>query len=98
MPRSKNRISSRDEGATFFGAEPEKAEAVESASDHNNNLHEHEYLSGSRLILVLSGLTLAVFLMLLDASIVATAVPTITSDFHSLNDIGWYGTAYLMTK
>lgn len=76
-----------------------------------------------RLFLVLSGLTLAVFLMLLDASIVATvslkptisqstaivplvgyttysrqAAPRITSDFHSLNDIGWYGTAYLLAK
>ncbi|KAK0723559.1 major facilitator superfamily domain-containing protein, partial [Lasiosphaeria miniovina] len=57
-----------------------------------------EYLSGVKLVLVLAGLTFAVFLMLLDASIVATAVPTITSEFHSLNDIGWYGTAYLMTN
>ncbi|KAF3769428.1 MFS general substrate transporter [Cryphonectria parasitica EP155] len=51
-----------------------------------------------RLFLVMSSLTLAVFLMLLDASIVATATPKITGDFHSLNDIGWYGTAYLMAN
>ncbi|KAK8124340.1 mfs multidrug transporter protein [Apiospora kogelbergensis] len=55
-------------------------------------------LSGTRLFLVMFSLTLAVFLMLLDSSIVATATPKITSDFHSLNDIGWYGTAYLLAN
>ena len=29
--------------------------------------------------------------------IIATAIPKITDDFHSLNDIGWYGSAYLLT-
>jgi MFS family permease len=28
----------------------------------------------------------------------ATAIPRITSDFNSLNDIGWYGAAYLITQ
>lgn len=32
-----------------------------------------------------------------DRSIVATAVPQITSDFDSLDDVAWYGSAYLMT-
>jgi hypothetical protein len=26
------------------------------------------------------------------------AIPRITSDFHSLTDVGWYGTAYLLSK
>ena len=28
---------------------------------------------------------------------VATAIPKITADFHSLDDVGWYGSAYLLT-
>jgi MFS family permease len=28
----------------------------------------------------------------------ATAIPQITSDFHSLNDIGWYGSSYLIAQ
>ena len=28
----------------------------------------------------------------------ATAIPRITSDFNSLNDIGWYGASYLLTQ
>lgn len=27
----------------------------------------------------------------------ATAIPRITDDFNSLGDVGWYGSAYLMT-
>ncbi|KAL2865263.1 major facilitator superfamily domain-containing protein [Aspergillus lucknowensis] len=46
----------------------------------------------------MASITLAAFLMLLDTSIVGTAIPRITTDFHSLNDVGWYGTAYLLTN
>ncbi|KAF3767728.1 major facilitator superfamily MFS-1, partial [Cryphonectria parasitica EP155] len=37
------------------------------------------------------------FLVALDRTIVATAIPRITDDFHSLGDIGWYGSAYMLT-
>ncbi|KAI9148201.1 Efflux pump mlcE [Paramyrothecium foliicola] len=47
-----------------------------------------EYLSGIKLWLVMFSVTLAAFLMLLDASVVATAIPKITSEFQSLDDIG----------
>lgn len=33
-----------------------------------------------------------------DRTILATAVPKITDDFHSLGDIGWYGSAYMLTS
>ncbi|KAF9431121.1 hypothetical protein BGZ94_008896 [Podila epigama] len=33
----------------------------------------------------------------LDQIIVATAIPAITREFHTLNDITWLGTAYMMT-
>ncbi|KAK0624576.1 major facilitator superfamily domain-containing protein [Bombardia bombarda] len=63
-----------------------------------SQLESEQYLSGIQLFLVLSSMTLAIFLVLMDASIVATATPKITGDFHSLDDIGWYGTAYLLAK
>lgn len=31
-----------------------------------------------------------------DRTIIATAIPTITDDFHSLGDVGWYGSAYML--
>nr|XP_036575993.1 efflux pump antibiotic resistance [Colletotrichum truncatum]KAF6782664.1 efflux pump antibiotic resistance [Colletotrichum truncatum] len=35
--------------------------------------------------------------MALDNSIISTAIPRITDEFNSLNDVGWYGSAYLLT-
>ncbi|KAL4787058.1 major facilitator superfamily-domain-containing protein [Aspergillus varians] len=32
-----------------------------------------------------------------DNTIVGTATPTLTNEFHALNDIGWYGSAYRLT-
>lgn len=39
--------------------------------------------------LILVANFLAMFLVALDRTIVATAIPRITDDFHSLGDIGW---------
>jgi MFS family permease len=33
-----------------------------------------------------------------DRTIIATAVPRITDEFHSLADVGWYASAYLITS
>jgi MFS family permease len=54
-------------------------------------------LSPSRFVLVLVGLVLAIFLASLDFTIIATAIPAITDEFHSLQDIGWYGSAFFIT-
>ncbi|CZT50268.1 related to transporter (major facilitator superfamily) [Rhynchosporium secalis] len=57
---------------------------------------ESEYLTGVTLGLVVLGLCLAVLLVGLDNSILATAIPTITTAFNSLDDVGWYGSAFLV--
>jgi Na+-driven multidrug efflux pump len=65
--------------------------------DNNNEAPEEiaEFeLAGSKLLLVMIGLGLAIFLMSIDTSIIATAIPRITSQFGSTDDIGWYGSAY----
>ncbi|KAJ0293743.1 hypothetical protein CBS470a_001564 [Colletotrichum nupharicola] len=49
---------------------------------------DHEYISGYRLYAALFGIMSVFFLVLLDFSITATAIPYITSDFHRLQDIG----------
>ncbi|KAK1480917.1 major facilitator superfamily transporter [Colletotrichum tamarilloi] len=49
---------------------------------------EEEYIEGLKLIIVLAALTLTVFLMMLDMSIITTAVPEITTAFNSLSDVG----------
>ncbi|KAH8703359.1 putative MFS aflatoxin efflux pump [Talaromyces proteolyticus] len=37
------------------------------------------------------------FLVGLDRTIISTAIPQITDDFNSLDDVGWYGSAYNLT-
>jgi MFS family permease len=56
-----------------------------------------EYPTGVKLGLISLALCLAVFLMALDNTIIATAIPKITDQFNSLDDVGWYGSAYLLT-
>ncbi|KAI4595162.1 hypothetical protein KJ359_007137 [Pestalotiopsis sp. 9143b] len=58
---------------------------------------KREYVSGIPLVLISLGLVLAVFCLGLDRSIITTAIPKITSDFNSLEDVAWYGSAYLLT-
>lgn len=62
------------------------------------NTEEWEYVTGFKLAAVNCAVTAACFVMLLDTSIVATAIPRITSDFHSLEDIGWYGSSFLIAN
>lgn len=40
---------------------------------------------------------MALFLVALDRTIIATAVPSISDEFNALGDIGWYGSAYMLT-
>ncbi|KAI0514766.1 major facilitator superfamily domain-containing protein [Xylaria bambusicola] len=46
---------------------------------------------------VIISIFLALFLVALDRTILGTATPQITEEFHSLGDIGWYGSAYQLT-
>lgn len=55
------------------------------------------YPSSKKRVVVMGALYLAIFLVTLDQNIISTAIPRITDEFHSINDIAWYGTAYLLT-
>ncbi|KFY49808.1 hypothetical protein V495_00459 [Pseudogymnoascus sp. VKM F-4514 (FW-929)] len=52
---------------------------------------------GPKLYLIVFSLMMAVFCVALDNTIIAVAIPRITDQFHNLNDVGWYGSAYLLT-
>ncbi|CAD6446609.1 fa99eeed-0d79-433d-9188-ef55d8ac1cba [Sclerotinia trifoliorum] len=58
---------------------------------------ENHYISGVLLGLLTFGLCMATFTVALDNTIIATAIPKITSVFNSLGDVGWYGSSYLLT-
>ncbi|KAL2106926.1 hypothetical protein VUR80DRAFT_5946 [Thermomyces stellatus] len=52
---------------------------------------------GITLALIVFALCMSILVMSLDNNVIATAIPTITTEFASLPDMGWYGSAYLLT-
>jgi hypothetical protein len=64
----------------------------------NPSADEAVYPKRFALALLILGISLAGFLVALDRTIVATAIPRITDEFHSPADVGWYGSAYLLTS
>jgi len=100
-----------DESNTSHGPSPEKTAVVQevedakraSTSDEKSRETQEEaedeskYLSGFKLAILSIGLCLVTFVIALDNTIIATAIPKITSVFNSLEDVGWYGSSYLLT-
>jgi len=78
---------------------PERLEQKEEQDDKQENTEEDpavSHLSGLPLVSVTVALSAAVFLVAMDVNVIATAVPRITGEFRSLDDVGWYGSAFLM--
>ncbi|KAK3631965.1 MFS sugar transporter [Elasticomyces elasticus] len=55
------------------------------------------YPKAMQLTLITIALCLSVFCMALDNTIISTAIPRITDEFKAIDDVGWYGSAYLLT-
>ncbi|KAJ5299623.1 hypothetical protein N7476_011180, partial [Penicillium atrosanguineum] len=70
---------------------PEKVDAEESDLDD-----EAQYPHGLKLLIIIVALGMSIFLVALHMTIIATAIPKITDQFHSLDDASWYGSAFLM--
>ncbi|KAM7187818.1 Major facilitator superfamily domain containing protein [Rhypophila sp. PSN 637] len=86
-------ISTPDEHQHHQSAE--KQEKPSSASESSRDLEpEPEWLTGTPLLILMVALSIVMFLALLDGSIIGTAAPRIRSEFRSLEDLGWYGSAF----
>ncbi|KAE8379042.1 major facilitator superfamily domain-containing protein [Aspergillus bertholletiae] len=85
------------------GPNPENSEKGQAStprthtSVEDNEEFTTEYPSSWKLSMIMISLCLAVFCLALDTTIMATAIPKIADQFNSLNDVGWYGSAYLLT-
>ena len=100
LERQKSSVSISPGDPTGFttGIGPGAVEEREkSLAENNEPDDESQYPGGLQLALVTIGLALATFVIALDNTIIATAIPQITSVFNSLNDVGWYGSSYLLT-
>lgn len=57
-----------------------------------------QYVDGYKLAGLVAGMTVVIFLVYLDNSIISTATPVITADLHETADIGWYAGAYTLVS
>lgn len=72
--------------------------STHNASQNGEDQDGEDYiLTGPKLYTILFSLSLAVFLMALDMSILTTAIPLITEKFQSTTDNGWYMSAYTLS-
>ncbi|CAG9946801.1 unnamed protein product [Clonostachys rosea f. rosea IK726] len=63
----------------------------------SNDPDDIEYPTGIKMFFIVVALVLSIFLLSLDMTIVATAIPKITDEFKGLDKAGWYGAAFFMT-
>ncbi|KAI0851731.1 MFS general substrate transporter [Daldinia vernicosa] len=88
------------EKQTSTDSEPLKHESttgnIQPEEETKESSHD-EYVQGPKLYLVMLSTTMVYFLIMLDNTILATAIPYITDEFHSLLDVGWYGSAYQLS-
>ena len=87
----------------------DQSSTAPSATDHvhhdetlknelSKTVSEPAYPPTSKVLVIIGGLFLVLFLIALDRLIIGVAIPRITDEFNSLGDVGWYGSAYLLTS
>ena len=59
--------------------------------------NEPLYPEGWKLAAILTSLCIGTLLIAIDNTIIGVALPEISTVFDALDDVGWYGSAYLLT-
>ncbi|RYP74742.1 hypothetical protein DL771_002806 [Monosporascus sp. 5C6A] len=96
-PQNPNLIESREKVVEddSLGAGDDAVRATDSQSI------DHEPTSVKQVLYItvtMAALMIALLLAALDTNILAVVIPKITTDFGSLDDVAWYGSAYSITK
>ena len=72
--------------------EPALSDSKEKITDPDTR----EYVTGWSLRLLTGALMLGMFLVGVDSSIIGVVTPKITTSFHAIDDIAWYGSGYML--
>ncbi|KAF2499669.1 efflux pump antibiotic resistance protein [Lophium mytilinum] len=89
--------SPTEEERTTEDAKPDAIKGSSQGREESNETRNIAYLRSWRLLLVISSLCLGTLLVAIDTTIIAVAVPKISTYFGTFDDIQWYGSAYLLT-
>ena len=86
------RIKAIGDSPTLVNDKGDHAEPMSGVQDTNDG----HYLTFWRLGLVTASLYLGTLLVAIDTTIISVAIPRISSSFLALDDVGWYGSGYLL--
>jgi len=104
MSQTSTEVTSRDEAVARDEAEASREGSAVLKSDEIKPQAVQPapasppYPTGFTFGLTLFALFISLFCVALDSTIIATAIPRITDQFHALQQVGWYGSSYLLTK
>ena len=85
-----HRVTNETKPEESSAEDPEQMETL-------SRIATSDYPHALKLTFIVVALVLSIFLVALDMTIVATAIPRITDEFHSLDQVGWYGSAFFLT-
>ncbi|MCJ1403810.1 hypothetical protein MMC11_007033 [Xylographa trunciseda] len=90
----------KTQSSSLYSLSPpaESSTAIPTGTANPVATKEIQYPKLGVVVLIMVALYFATLLVALDRTIIATAIPRITDDFNSLGDVGWYGSAYLLTS
>ncbi|KAG8885078.1 hypothetical protein FRB97_002243 [Tulasnella sp. 331] len=93
------RHSNFDDGSvvTHEGKNDEKKSTEGPVAGSREEADQH-IVTGYKLVLIFIGMLMSIFLVALDQTIVATAIPRIASDFNALEQVTWIASGYFLTQ
>ncbi|KAI1399175.1 efflux pump antibiotic resistance protein [Hypoxylon fuscum] len=91
VPTPRPVAPSNSESETLL-TEPPRSRVATADSENDD-----DYPTSLRLTMILLALVLSIFLVSLDMTIIATAIPAITDEFRGISDVSWYGSVFFAT-
>jgi hypothetical protein len=92
--KEKSKDASKDANENAGQQDVEKSAGKEPTS----NATSKGEIGGMQLYVLLAAIMMSGFIMSMNGTVLGTAIPSITDEFHTVDDIGWYASAYLMAK
>ena len=83
-------------GPLLEQSKPELIERPITETTNEQRSPQRIYPSGAKRTIIIAALCLGTLLVAIDVNIIAVAIPTISTAFHALDDVGWYGSAYII--
>jgi hypothetical protein len=79
-------------GAPVTASEPTPAKKKNELTRIESNYYDeygNKYPGPAKLAVIMASLYISIFLIALDRTIIGVAIPRLTDEFHSIDDIGW---------